>query len=198
MSRKALEDTKHELIKAHVLDPDSSPLPAEQQELLDRVVSASKILDKNPIQKQAVAIHQQKYPTISRSQAYEDLRLATRLFNTLHTFDWDLWRTWLLNDVVKNIEKCRNSGTPADRRVIAMEHANLMKAIGEKPEMLPDPKRMEKNAFYIVIQNNNNQQIKVDLNDLDKLPETALREVMKAIYGGGEITESDAENLMNT
>jgi hypothetical protein len=76
MSRPALEETKFELIKAHVLDPDNSPLSAEKYELLERVISASKVLDKNPIQKQAVAIHQQKYPGISRSQAYEDLRLA--------------------------------------------------------------------------------------------------------------------------
>ena len=69
MSRPALEDTKYEMIKAHVLDPDNSPLSPEKHELLERVISASKVLDKNPIQKQAVAIHQQKYPDISRAQA---------------------------------------------------------------------------------------------------------------------------------
>ncbi len=198
MSRKALEDTKHELIKAHVLDPDSSPLTPEHQQLLDRVVSAAKVLDKNPIQKQAVALHQQKYPNISRSQAYEDLRLATRLFNTLHTFDWDFWQTWAVNDIVRNIDKCRNSGTPADRRVIAMEHANLIKAIGPKPENLPDPKRQEKTNYYIVVNNNDNKQVKVDLNVLAKMDPSALRELNKAIYGGGEITEEDAEKLMES
>lgn len=46
MSRTALEDTKYELIKAHVLDPDNSPLSAEKQEMLDRVISATKCLIK--------------------------------------------------------------------------------------------------------------------------------------------------------
>lgn len=197
MSRKALEDTKYELIKAHILDPDSSPLSPEKQELLDRVTSASKILDKNPIQKHAVAIHQQKYPHISRSQAYEDLRLAVKLFNTLHTFDYDLWRTWILNDIVKNIEKCRNSGTDRDRANISKEHANLIKLIGVKPEELPDPKRTEKHQFYILIQNDN-RQLKVDLNSLSDLPIAALQELNKAIYGGNEITEADAEELLST
>jgi len=197
MSRTALEDTKYELIKAHMIDPDSSPLPLEKQEILDRVISASKVLDKNPIQKHAVGIHQQKYPNISRAQAYEDLRIAVRLFNTLHTFDYDFWRTWLLNDIVKNIEKCRNSGSDKDRANITKEHANLIKLIGEKIEDLADPQRNEKHEFYILIQNDN-RQVKVNLNDLKDLPESALRELNRAIYGGNEITDVDAEEIMNT
>jgi len=197
MSRTALEDTNYELIKANVLDPDTSPLSPEKKEMLERVVSASKILDKNPIQKQAVAIHQQKYPHISRAQAYEDLRFAVRLFNTLHTFDYDLWRNWILSDIVKNIDKCRNAESEKDRRVIAMEHANLIKILGEKPTELPDPKRTEKHQFYILIQNDN-RKVKIDINNLKDLPESALRELNRAIYGGNEITEADAEEILNT
>jgi len=197
MPRTALEDTNYELIKAHVLDPENSPLSPEKQEMLDRMTSASKILDKNPVQKHAVALHMQKYPHISRAQAYEDLRLSVRLFNSLFTFDYDLWRNWILNDIVKNIEKCRNGETEKDRRVIAMEHANLIKIIGEKPTELPDPKRHEKHQYYILIQQDN-RQIKVDLNSLKDLPEAALRELNRAIYGGNEITETDAEKIMGT
>ena len=197
MSRPALEETKYEMIKAHVLDPDNSPLSPEKHELLERVISASKVLDKNPIQKQAVAIHHQKYPDISRAQAYEDLRLAVRLFNTLHTFDYDLWFNWLINDIVQNILICRNTRSEKDRRIIAIEHANLIKVIGEKPEELPDPKRTEKHQFYILIQNNN-QQVKVDLNNLKDLPTAALQELSRAIYGGNEITEADADEIMQS
>jgi hypothetical protein len=197
MSRPALEESKYEMIKAHVLDPDNSPLPIEKRELLERVISASKVLDKNPVQKQAVAIHQQKYPDIGRSQAYEDLRLAARLFNTLHTFDYDFWRTWLINDIVSNIVTCRNTRTEKDRRIIAIEHANLLKVIGEKPEELPDPKRTEKHQFYILVQNNN-QQVKVDINNLKDLPTAALQELSRAIYGGSEITETDADEIMKS
>lgn len=78
MSRTALEDTRHELIKAHILDPENSPLPGDLQELLDRIISVSKVLDKNPILRQAVAIHQVKYPEISKSAAYCDVRMAVR------------------------------------------------------------------------------------------------------------------------
>lgn len=197
MSRIALEDTRHELIKAHILDPEHSPLPEELRELLDRIISVSKVLDKNPIMRNAVAIHQVKYPEISKSTAYSDVRMAVRLFNTIHSFDYDFYQTWLINDIVVNIQKCRATGSEKDRRIIAMEHANLLKAIGEKPENLPDPLRNEKHQFYVLIQNNN-QQIKVELNNLKDLPTAALQELNRLIYGGNEITESDAEQLMNT
>lgn len=197
MSRIALEDTRHELIKAHILDPENSPLPEELRELLDRIISVSKVLDKNPIMRNAVAIHQVKYPEISKSTAYSDVRMAVRLFNTIHSFDYDFYQTWLINDIVVNIQKCRATGTDKDRRIIAMEHANLLKAIGEKPENLPDPLRNEKHQFYILIQNNN-QQVKVELNNLKDLPTAALQELNRMIYGGNEISESEAEQLMNT
>ncbi|MPL77630.1 hypothetical protein SDC9_23487 [bioreactor metagenome] len=197
MSRKALEDTRFELIKAHILEPDHSPLNPEQQEILDRVISIAKVLDKNPIQKQAVAIHQVKFPELSRSQAYEDLRLAMRLFNTIHTFDYDFWQTWTINDIVRNIERCRNNATPQAYRVIAMEHANLIKILGERPTELEDPRRTEKHSFYILVQNNNTS-VKIDMNNLEKLPAGTLQELNRALFGGKEITEAEAEELFRT
>lgn len=197
MSKTALESTNYELIKAHILDPDNSPLPVEKQQMLDRIVSASKVLDKNPVQSQAVELHQKKYPDISRAQAYQDLRMAVRLFNSLHTFDFDLWRTWTINSIMQNIKVCRNSNTANDLKTIAMEHANLIRAIGEKPVDLPDPKRNEKHQFYILIQNEN-RNLKVDLNGLKDLPVAALQELNRAIYGGNEISEADAEEIMKT
>jgi hypothetical protein len=155
------------------------------------------VLDKNPIMRNAVAIHQVKYPEISKSTAYSDVRMAVRLFNTIHSFDFDFYQTWLINDIVVNIQKCRATGSEKDRRIIAMEHANLLKAIGEKPENLPDPLRNEKHQFYVLIQNNI-QQIKVELNNLKDLPTAALQELNRLIYGGNEITEGDADQLMKT
>ncbi|MEI7424194.1 MAG: hypothetical protein WCK18_18975 [Prolixibacteraceae bacterium] len=197
MSRKALEDTNYEMMKAHILYPDDSPLSEEKKEMLDRIISAAKILDKNPIQKNAVALHQQKYPNVGRSQAYEDLRMAVRLFNTLYSFDYDMWRTWMINDIVRNIQRCENVNDHQHRRIIAMEHANLIKAIGEKPDDLPDPSRNEKHQFYILVQNDN-RQVKIDINKLKDLPDSALQELNKAIWGGQEITETTAEEIMKT
>lgn len=195
--RKALTDNKYELIKSHILDPDHSQLSQEHQIILDRVISMSKILDKNPVQKNAISLHMAKYPDIGKTSAYEDLRLAVKLFNTLHTFDYDLWQTWLINDIINNIDLARKGNTHQDRRVIAMEHANLIKAIGERPDEKDDPTRNEKHQFYFVM-NINNESVKIDLNNIKKLPHETLNELNRALFGGNEITDVEAEDIMNS
>jgi hypothetical protein len=193
----AIDETSYELIKSHILDPDSSALPLPQQAQLDRIISAGKILDKNPIAKNAANLLRTKYPEISYKTATRDISMAMRLFNTIHSFDYDFWHTWLINDIVSNIARCNNDGSPAARKTIAIEHANLLKAIGEKPADLEDPKRLEKQSFYILIQNNNNT-VKVDVENLHKLPEATLREINRIVFTGKEITETDAEEIFKT
>lgn len=195
--KKALTDNKYELIKAHILNPDNSPLTEEHQEMLDRIISMSKVLDKNPLQRNAIAIHLAKYNNIGKTQAFQDLRFAMKLFNTFHTFDFDFYQTWLINDIISNIQQARNNNSPQDRRVIAMEHANLIKAIGEKPEDLPDPERNDKHQFYIVM-NVDNRTIKINLKNVGKLSPALFEEINKSLYGGEEITDVEAEKIMNS
>lgn len=197
MPRKSLTDQKYELIKAHIIDPENSPLPEEHRELMDRVISMSKVLDKNPTIKHAVALHLSKYPHISQTTAYRDARLARKIYNSLHEFDFDFWQSWIINDIIDNIKRCRDGNTVNDRRVISMEHANLLKAIGERPEEMADPHRNEKHQFYIMV-NVNNQNIKIDINNLHKLPEGTLRELNRALIGGHEIDEQGAVEIMES
>lgn len=197
MPRTALLDTNYEHIKAHILKPDESPLSIEQQQILDRVLSVARVMDKNPILKHAVAVHMAKYPEISRSKAYEDAEIARKLFNTIHKFDYDFWQTWLINDIVANIQALRAENTAAARRAIAMEHANLIKALGEKPEIPNDPALTEKHNFYLVFQQNNTQ-VKIDLENIRNLPQSALQEITKLIFSEKEITEDIAAEIMNT
>lgn len=197
MARTAIEDVSYELIKAHILNPEESPLNNEQQVMLDRVLSLAKVLDKNPTTKHALALHQAKYPDIGQRRAYYDLELTKKLFNTIHKFDYDFWQTWLINDIVANIQRARNDNTPASRRVIAMEHANLIKAIGEKPDIPADPKLTEKHQFYILIQQDN-RQIKLDYNLLQQLPKSTLKELNQVLFAANEISDGEAEEIMNT
>lgn len=196
MSKEALEDKRYELIKAHCLDPDSSPLSEEHQIILERWLSASKLLRKRPIMSQAAQLLRVQFPGLSRSQAYEDLRNARRLFNTLQTFDYDFWHTWLLESIAKNIQACESSGKSGDRKVIAMEHRNLINAIGERPETEVDPRLTEKHKFFIPIQINN-QILNIDLEGLLKMP-IASRKAITDALSSKEIDDSTAENIMNS
>lgn len=195
MPRTAIEDENYQLIKEHILSPENSQLTVEQSGMLDRILSAARVLDKNPVSKNAVALHLKKYPEIGRSRAYLDIDMAKRLFNTIHSFDFDFWQTWLINDIVANISRARNDNSAPSTRVIAMEHANLVKALGKKPEAITDPRLAEKHQFYILIQNNN-QEVKIDFSTLKNLPIAALEELNAALFAGKEIDEGEAEKLM--
>lgn len=190
MRTKALEDHRYEQIKAHILDPEHSPLSEEQQEQLNRILSMARLLDRYPIQKNAVAIHMQKYRNIKQRQAYEDCKLAMRLFNTIHTFDYDFWHQWLINDIIRNMEYCRKMKDDSKAlRVLAMEHLNLIRALGERPAEKLDPKIYESNTFIIPIQINN-QTHNFDLMKFLKLPEEMRQKVAAALVTDIDISEA--------
>lgn len=195
--KKSLFDQRHEKIKTHILDPENSPLSLKDQELLDRVISASKLLDQYPLKKHAVALHQKKFPEISRTQAYQDLTLASKLYLSFQDFDYDFWQTWLINDIIKNIQKCENHDTAQHRKIISAEHTNLIKAIGKKPESVPDPSRFEKHQYNLLI-NLGNSKVELDLNKLKELPNKTLNELNKALIGGREITVEDAKEIIDS
>lgn len=181
--RESLEELNHELIKAHVLDPAHSPLTKDQSELFDRLVAAAKVSDRYPNLKCAVAIHRTNFPEIGRTQAYADFSQASRLFHTLHTFDFSFWQSWMLNEIATNIMTCKKTNTSESRRIIAMEHANMIEVLGAKPNKLPDPGRTEDHQFFIMIQNGY-RQIPVDINRLAELPLATIKEINRAILGG--------------
>lgn len=196
MAKKALEDYRYELIKAHFIDPANSPLPEEEQHLLNRVLSIARVMDRYPIQKNAVAVHMQKYKDISRSQAYEDCRLSMRLFNTIHSFDYDWWRNWLIEDIVRNIEACKKLKSDAKAlRAWGLAHANLLKALGEKPVKELDPKLVEAHQFIIPIVVNNNTY-NFDLMKFLDLPDKVRKQVADALIT--DIDEAQAEEIMKT
>jgi hypothetical protein len=165
--------------------------------MFSRILSAARVLDNSPVTKNAVALHMAKYPEIGRSRAYLDISIAKRLFNTIHSFDFDFWQTWLINDIIKNIDRAKTNNEPNAQRVIAMEHANLIKALGKKPDDPNDPRLTEKHEFYILIQQNN-QEVKLDFSKLKSLPDATLQELNRILFAGAEITDVQAEEIMNT
>jgi hypothetical protein len=192
MTKPKFEETNYHLIKQAILDPDSSPLSPTQQEILQRVVSAGKIVDRYPVVKNALKMHMAKYSTLSEAQAYRDIQMARRLFNSRHTFDFDFWHTWLLNDVVS---QCQMARTKQDLKGWAAGHANLIKVIGEKPVDVTDPKLIEKHTFIIQLAGHD-QPINVNLDLIDKLPKKVKRNIYDNLFL--DIDDVEAENLLDS
>ena len=67
--------------------------------------------------------------------------------------------------------------------------------IGQKPEAVDDPRRMEKNAFYIQV-NYNGQNMAVDFDKVRSLPESTRQEIVQQMYA--PIDDAGAEELMNS
>jgi len=197
MSDISLDDRPAELIKAHILDPENSPLPLKYQELLTRVVSMYKILDKHPVARNAIKYHRTIYPEISISMAYRDLELARQLFNNYQDFDFDFWLNWTMSDITTNILKCRDTGLSSDRKIIAMEHANLSRILGKRPDTPVDPQRNMKHEFYIMV-NLDGKSAKLDMNTIGKLPLNTIQELNRILFAGNEIDEQGAAEIMNS
>lgn len=196
-SKVKLSDQNYEVIKQHILDPANSPLDEIQQDQLNRLLSAAKVLDKHPMKKHAIALHMAKYPELSFTTAWRDINSASLLYTSYKDFDWDFWQTWLINDITNSIRSCRAAGSTQLQKLIPQYQANLIKIIGNKPAEMDDAARHEKNTFVIMM-NFGKEQYHVDLDNLDKLPDKTVHELNRLLFSGKDIDDVEAEEIMNS
>lgn len=188
---KSLEDVNHELIQAHIIDPENSPLPENLQFQFNRVLQVARLLDDYPNETHIINIMLNKY-RITRTQVRKDLALAKELFKTQHTFDWDFWFAWQIKDQMELIREAKLRGNLKEWN---NAKKTLMLMIGEKPIVNDDPRRMEKNVFYIQV-NNNGKTLNVNLDAIKKLPEEDVKKVIEALYE--PIDDTQAEEIINS
>ena len=173
--RKQLQDQNWELIQAHLHDPDNSPLPEKQQAQLTRIISAAKMVESYHPTK-VISLLKTQY-NISYSTALNDVHLAQELFKSKQKFDWDFWQQWQIKDLVETIRICQLQNRQKER---IAAHKVLREVIGEKLPTTEDPKQMEKNTFYIQI-NNNSQTINLPISKIKGLNANEIQTVIEAI-----------------
>lgn len=189
--KKTLSEQRYEVILAYILNPEDSPLPEEYREQFNRVKSAAQMLDDyhpNNVIPRLLA----KY-NITRHRAQEDIRLAQELFKSKHTFDWEFWQTWQIKDLVETIRTCKLAGKHKER--IAAQKV-LREVIGDKPSGVEDPKRMEKNIFYVQL-NNNNTTVNIPLDKLKGLSQDEIQ-IITAAMTTPEVEDAQIIDLLNT
>ncbi|MDD3194397.1 MAG: hypothetical protein PHU68_01175 [Paludibacter sp.] len=187
--KKSLAEQRYEVILAHILDPENSPIPVEYQEQFNRVISAAKMLD-NFHPSSVIPRLQAKY-RISTRQARTDIQLSQELFKSKHTFDWDYWQQWQLKDLVDIIRTCKLQGKHKER---VAAHKVLQQVIGEKQVGTEDPKRMEKNVYYIQL-NNNSNTINIPLDKVKGLSSNEIQVIVEAMSTSVDTDEQIAEIL---
>jgi transcriptional antiterminator Rof (Rho-off) len=187
----SLMEQHYEVIRAHIIDPDGSPLPPKMRDEFARVLQAARLLDEYPNVTHLLAVLQSKY-SVSVGTLRHDIALARELFKTNHTFDWDFWHAWQLKDQLELIRECKLRG---DLKNWNNAKKTLALLIGEKPEAVDDPRRMEKNVFYIQI-NHEGEKLNIDLDTMRRLSQKDRKEIIDALFE--PIDESKAGEIMDT
>lgn len=178
-------------IQAHILDPDNSPLPEKLRPMMNRVLTAAKLLDSYPVEGHIIRLMQAKY-SVTATTVRKDIQLAKTLFKTNHTFDWDFWQAWQLKDQMELIREAKLRG---DLKAWNNAKKVLHKIIGDKPEAVEDPRRMERNVFNIQV-NYNGQTMVIDFDKLRSLDPKLRAEVLQCLYE--PVNDAQAEEIMES
>lgn len=188
----SLREQHHDIIQAHILDPENSPLPERLRPLFARVLDAARLLDEYPNEGHVVALMKAKH-RVTEYTIRGDIALARELYKSKHTFDWDFWHMWQINDQLELIKEAKSRGN-----LKAWNNAKKVLAflIGPKPEAVEDPRRMEKNVFVLQTQING-ETINVDFSKIQGLPDDVKQQVLKeCLYKQAD--DADIEEIMNS
>ena len=188
----SLAEQRYELIQQHIIDPENSPLPEELQAQFNRVLQVARLLDDYPNDSQVLNIMRSKY-RVSLTQLRKDLQLARELFKTNHTFDWDFWHAWQIKDQLELIRECKLRG---DLKQWNNAKKVLATLIGEKPEAIDDPRRMEKNVFVIQVSAGNGDKININLDSMRSLTSSQRKEIIDTMYQ--TVDDVQVEEIMNS
>ena len=187
----SLQEQHYTQIQAHILDPENSPLPEQLRPLMNRVLTAARLLDDYPVEGHIIRLMQAKY-SVSVGTIRKDIQLAKTLFKTNHTFDWDFWQTWQIKDQVALIREAKLRG---DLKAWNNAKKVLHLIIGPKPEAVEDPRRMERTTFNIQV-NYNGQTMVIDFDKLRSLSPQLRAEVLQYLYQ--PVDDALAEEIMES
>ena len=81
------------------------------------------------------------------------------------------------------LPRLEERGDMTSLEILAMQHANLLNAIGRRPVEKPDPHRNEPREFYLRVPNLNSK-VEIDIDTLKDLPVTGIKEFQKIILSG--------------
>jgi hypothetical protein len=189
---KALDEERFETIRNHLLDPQQFPLQTrEEEKQLRRVQQAAMLMQEYPNEVHVIRLMMQSH-NVSRTQIRRDIALAKEIFKTDFDFDWDYWRAWQIKDQLELIREARMRG---DLREWNNAKKLLKEIIGEKPEAVEDPRRMEKNEFKVMITRPDGTMVAIAMDSLRKvgLDLSCLMETLDE-----PISDAQAEEIMNS
>lgn len=190
MAKRSPYDVSFENIKDFCLNPDDCRLTLKEKELHLRWNYIDDQIRKYGTSQQCFSMVKSKYPDLSRAQIMRDMAMTKKLFSSTSLVDKEYFRRWLIDDIMQHIQSCKDAG---DRKNWPVSHANLIKALGlDKDDKDIDPEKLEQHNYYMIA-NINGTNVKLDLTEMHKIPET-IKAVLLNI--NEEMTEDIAYQLL--
>lgn len=158
--------------------------------------TADDFLRRFPSRKQCVKMMVEKFRTekgYCDATAYRDLANAQVLFGTVNVYNKEYIKNWLVEDIMKLIQKAREKG---DFKALNAAHANLIKVMGldREDKSIINPEDLEAHRYYQILIMNG-EAMKIDLDKLDLLPVATRSKIVNAV--DNKITEDIAFEMIN-
>jgi len=194
MAKRPKDVAVFDRIEKWVADPEKfGELHPEDAEIFQRWSAADDLMRRYPARKTCAGLMIQKF-NYSLAQAYRDLANAQVMFGTVNVYNKDYIKNWLIEDILKLIQTAKDKG---DTKARSAAHANLIKVMGfdRDDKSLIRPEDIEPHRYFAVLVMGD-QQLKIDLDDIDKVPITARQKLVHSLER--EITEDIAFEMITT
>lgn len=179
----------------YLFGQDEIKLSQKDQEIRDRWEAAFSLLVNYHSTENAIPVLKTKY-NISRAQAYRDIIYAKKLFGDITQSSKDADRYILYELSMKTFQLAAKQKPP---HIEGMNRAiaNMIKLKGldrDEPDAVR-PEDLESHNYYMIITYNRNP-IKIDLNQMDKVPMANKRKFANMLEN--EIEDVDAVEIMKS
>ena len=84
MNNKNQHHINASVIRQAILNPESSSLNPDLDQMLKRMVTACSIISQNPVIDSAVEVHMSRYPELSLSEAKTHILLASKMIQMVN------------------------------------------------------------------------------------------------------------------
>lgn len=182
----ALEALPFDIIQAHILDPEDNPLPEKVEPQFNRVLRIAQLMDDYPDEGQLLKM-MRSIDRTSVGQLRKDIVLAKQLFKSRHDFDWDYWFAWQVRDQLELIKRAKEKN---DLKAWNAAKKVLHEIIGDKPDAVEDPRRVERNTFNIQV-DYNGKTMSVDLDHMRNLPPEIVEQILSQSFTPPEAAEAE-------
>ncbi len=182
---KLKQGTTYDRIYAHYVYPEEVKLSEKEKRQRDRWSFAWTCLMNKRVTAKVIEMLQSEY-SISDGQAYQDIRNAKKLFGDVNETTKQAERNFLSELALHTFHEAAKAQNFNQMNKAVANLIKLKQLDQEDPENY-DEENMKSHNYYMVV-TVNNQNIKIDFNELDQLSRDNKRKL-------AEILESDIDDV---